>query len=732
MAGSMRFSRQRGARVQINPLMAGGTLLAITALALFLRLHLLGQNSFWGDELASVRRAQLDWQSFWELISGAPAMTLYYVVLRFWILLGDSEFTVRILSVIPAVVTLPLIYLLGKHLFDAKIGVIAALLLAVNAFHIQYSQEARSYSLLVFLVTLSSLFLIRAIERPLSGVNWAGYIGTIALAVFAHPFALLVGVAQVSSLVFLPRQKVPWGKLLASGILIGVALLPILANVVGDLVDPEAAIDSQALAWVPETSLYEIYNFATELTGQGGALLLILYLIPVLIAGITALRTWASTRASFESWKYALLLTWLFLPIIITLAYSFLIAPALVPRYLIISLPPLLILTAAGVWQIYRSLSVRHGPLGMSILLVSGVLAAGLVALSVRGISAYYTDFVKEDWRGAAALIMSEWQPGDGILFYVPSTERMIQHYFERAQPGAPKIRSLVPNGYPEKSPYIGQWHQFLLQEPNGERIAQYLPDHVERIWLVVARNRGSATRATITNELRAALSSKYQDAERWHSADNLVNVDRYSTPIPGVFGGQWEEVWRQIQLSQVTCHKLSVTMVGTDGDDHIIGTEGDNVIHTLDGNDTVNGLGGNDTICGGNGNDTLDGGEGDDTINGNSGDDIVRGGPGNDMLFGATGNDQLFGDTGDDKLAGGPGRDVLNGGVGDDTLSGGDDDDTLNGGVGDDVLNSGSGSNILDGGLGLDLCQGRGTNEDMNCETSEILEQQADSVPTP
>jgi Ca2+-binding RTX toxin-like protein len=67
---------------------------------------------------------------------------------------------------------------------------------------------------------------------------------------------------------------------------------------------------------------------------------------------------------------------------------------------------------------------------------------------------------------------------------------------------------------------------------------------------------------------------------------------------------------------------------------------------------------------------------------------------------------------------------------VGDDTLSGSDDDDTLNGGEGDDVLNSGSGSNILDGGLGLDLCQGRETNEDMNCETSEIQERQADSAP--
>jgi mannosyltransferase len=649
-------SRELYTPVQTNKAVigVGVILLAITVLALLLRLLFLGQESFWGDELASIRRAQLDRQSFWELISNVPAMTLYYVVLRFWILLSDSEFTVRILSVIPAVATIPLIYLLGRRLFDAKIGLIAALLLAVNAFHIQYSQEARGYSLLVFLLTLSSWFLIRSMERPSSGVNWAGYIVTSTLAVFAHPFALLVGLAQVSSLVFLPRRDVPWGKLFASGIIIGVALFPILGNAVGDLVGPNAAIDSQALGWVPETSLEEIYNFATELAGRGGILLLILYLVPVLITGITALRTWASTKASFESWKYGLLLTWLFLPIIITLAYSFLIAPALVPRYLIICLPPLLILSATGIRQIYRSLSVRRRPLRVSLLLVFGVLAAALVALSVRGTSAYYTEFVKEDWRGAAALIMSEWQPGDGILFYVPNTERMIQHYFERAQPGVPDIRSLVPNGYPEKSPYIGQWHQFLVQEPNRERIAQYLPDHAERIWLVMARNRGSASGVNITQELRAALRSKYQNEESWYSDGNLVNLHLYSNPTPGVFGGQWEEVWRQIQLSKVLCHKLSLTMIGTDGDDHIIGTKGDDVIHALDGDDTVNGLGGNDTICGGDGNDVLDGGEGDDTINGNSGNDMIRGGPGNNRLFGSTGDDQLFGDIGNDKLAGG------------------------------------------------------------------------------
>jgi hypothetical protein len=697
ISNNIRFSRQLGAQVQINSLTAGGTLLTITVLALFLRLHLLGQNSFWGDELASVRRAELDWNDFWQLMRGPPAMALYYALLRFWILLGDNEFTVRLLSVIPAVATVPIVYFLGKSLFDARVGLIAALLLSMNAFHLQYSQEARSYSLLVFLVTLSSLLLARGIQRPSWG-NWMGYIVASALSVYAHPFAFLVLVAQVSSLVFLSRRDLPWHKLCLSGLALAIALLPTVAPTASGFIDPDTRADATSLSWIPEISLEQVHGFAVVLSGNDSDLLFIAYLIPIFVSSVAALRTWASTRASFESWKYALLLTWLFLPIIATLTYSFLIAPALVPRYLIICLPPLLILTAAGVWQIYRSLSVRRGPLGVSLLLVSGVLAAGLVVLSVRGTSAYYTEFVKEDWRGAAALIMSEWQPGDGILFYVPSTERMIQHYFERAQPGASEIRSLVPNGYPEKSPYIGQWHQFLLQEPNRERTAQYLPDHAERIWLVLARNWSSPSRTRVTKELQAALRAKYQDVQKLRSDGNPVRVQLYSNPIPGVFGGQWQEIGGKIELSKYKCRKLPVTIVGTNGNDQITGTEGDDVIHGLDGNDTINGLGGNDAICGGNGNDVLDGGKGNDTVNGMAGDDIVRGGPGNDWVLGSDGDDQLFGDDGDDRLNGGPG------------------DDHLNGGQGDDVLNSGPGGDILDGGPGVDACQGRGSNQEIDC----------------
>ncbi len=526
----MHFSRQLGAQLQINPLATASALLAITALALFLRLHLLAQDSFWGDELFSVRRAQSDWDAFWELKRGPVAMALYYALLRFWILLGDSEFTIRLLSVIPAVATVPLVYLLGKRFFDPRVGLIAALLLALNAFHIQYSQEARSYSLLVLLVTLSSLFLARGIQRP-SWRNWMGYAVASALSVYAHPFAFLVLVAQVSSLVFLPRRSLPWNKLCLSGLALAIALLPILAPTASGFIDPDTRADATSLGWIPEISLERVHGFAVDLTGQDGDLLFIAYLIPIFVSGVTAIRTWVSARASFESWKYALLLAWLFLPIIITLGYSLLIAPALVSRYLTICLPPLTLLSAVGILQIYQTLSIRRGPLPMGAPVISGVLVVALVTLSARGVSTYYTDFAKEDWRGTASHIMSHWQPGDGILFYIPSTERMLQHYIKNSE-GAPEIRPLIPQG---------QWRGFLAEEPDRERIAQYLPDHAGRVWLVMARNHSSPSRTRVTNELHVALRNKYQDVQKLYDDGRLIKIFFYSNPVPGVFGGQWE-----------------------------------------------------------------------------------------------------------------------------------------------------------------------------------------------
>lgn len=683
-------------------------MVAITVLAALLRVLLLSENSFWHDEILSLQRAHMNDSEFGDLLRGFPNMAFYYWLLHNWVALGDSEFVVRMLSVVTAVATVIAIYFLGARLFGPQVGLISAALLAINAFHIQYAQEARSYSLVVLLLTLSSLFLVRSIQRPYWG-NWMLYAVFTILSVFTHYFGALVLVAHGVSLLFLPRQVIPWKRVMVSTSVIAIALIMPLSTFV-----PLAFADTggaSQVGWVPDVTADSVYRLALDMTGNGGdcsrrecgspistfEFVNFFYYIPILAAAGIGIRKWFVTRASFESWKFALLLAWSLLPALITLAVSFLLVNAFVNRYLIVSLVPLVILAAVGISEL-------RGLLRLRVALISAVLLVLLEAISIRGVYSYYTNFAKEDWRGISSAIASQWQPGDGMLFHVPWVEGDVKEYLTILDETPEDMDSIVPETH---------WTRFIHRpEPlDQDDIAEYLPDEPQRVWLVLAHNQTPRNRVMSTNEIREALSSKYRSV---HSTRLYrVSVELYSDPIPGVFGGQWE----QVVQADASCLGVDATIVGTYGDDTLIGTPGDDVIHGLDGNDTIYGRGGNDIICGGDGDDTIYGEEGNDIIHGGEGNDIIHGGLGNDELYGTKGDDQLFGNEGDDILSGNTGNDLLEGGEGNDTLSGNDGDDVLRGGPGNDRLAGGKGNDVLDGGPGDNSCKKSRQDSIVNCE---------------
>ena len=98
-----------------------------------LRLIALGHKSFWIDEIASVVIAQKPGAAFWHFLwHDEGNMALYYMLLRPWLHFGNSEAVVRLLSVLPGVLTIPLMYLLGKRLFGRATGMLAAAISALN------------------------------------------------------------------------------------------------------------------------------------------------------------------------------------------------------------------------------------------------------------------------------------------------------------------------------------------------------------------------------------------------------------------------------------------------------------------------------------------------------------------------------------------------------------------------------------------------------------------------
>ena len=107
-------------------------------------------------------------------------------------LFGFSEFIARTPSLIVSVISIPLLYWLGKRLFSAEVGLIAAVLLAFDPQAIGWGGRARSYSFLLFFVMLVVLFAYegvilrdRALYRRLQLLVFLG-------AVYAHNEAILL------------------------------------------------------------------------------------------------------------------------------------------------------------------------------------------------------------------------------------------------------------------------------------------------------------------------------------------------------------------------------------------------------------------------------------------------------------------------------------------------------------------------------------------------------------
>lgn len=146
---------------------------------------------------------------------------------------------------------------------------------------------------------------------------------------------------------------------------------------------------------------------------------------------------------------------------------------------------------------------------------------------------------------------------------------------------------------------------------------------------------------------------------------------------------------------------RLTLAMIGTDGNDRMVGTNADDILLGLGGNDRLIGRRGNDEIHGGPGKDVLHGGDGDDALLGDDGDDRFVGGPGNDIVYG------------------GPGSDALRGGKDSDLLEGGEGNDLLRGGAHADQLDGGLGRDRLKGGGGIDACaEGDGSDRYKSCES--------------
>ena len=460
------------------------------------------------------------WPSFLRMIWWREAnMMLYYGMLRIWLHFGWRSFFIRGLSVLLAAATLPAIYWLANLLYDRRVALIATALFAFNAFHIRYSQEARSYTLFVLLATLSSGFLVSSLrrrERP----PGRGYILSSVLAVYAHVYAVLLIAAHWLTLRYAgePSEQASdqasdqgregsHGSLKRAWKIIGIAALPMLVFVIKTGTGP--------IRWIHRPGFLDVLAFLEHFSGSDRWPLALIY-CTACTAAVWPMRARLFSRdRSWKTWRGQFLAIWLLFPVLLTLLLS-LAKPVFYDRYLIFCLPAFVILAAAGLAKL------RPGWLLAPAL-------AGVLLLSLQGVFYVYAhDFDDErDAAGAATdFILDYSKPGDAIIFHIPQIR--VPYEFFRAQ-RAEGNRSLAAQIgpeiiYPHAATYGLDFRDFKAKL-SADLLARIAPGH-SRVWVVLMYN-GPANPDPTAVLLTKTMPEWFPHVQRWQLTK--VEVRLYS-----------------------------------------------------------------------------------------------------------------------------------------------------------------------------------------------------------
>lgn len=449
----------------------------IALLGFFLRFAYLGRKSLWLDEAATYSLCRLPLHEFLRAWWAHEAnMTAYYALERVCLHLGSSEWIIRFPSAICGALAVPVMYLLGRRVLSVGAGLLAALLLAVNPAHVEYSQEARSYPMAVLFVLLASLFFVRAVQEQRRR-DWAAYVACGALAVYAHFFAALVLAAHFLSLFMRDRGALRWARTLVVFGILGLLAAPAIFFVVfrGGTMD---------LYWLAPVGVRTFWKLFAFFVGSGVKIAIAVILGS---AGLWTLRR-------FGRWPATFLIGWLFLPIVITFIAS-LHHNVFSYKYLLICMPALLIICACGAVQMRRELAIA-------------LVAILVVASLITDIGSYRKS--QEDWRGLNQFVAAAYQPGDAITFYPPYARNPFDYYHERTGPAGLEIAAPTVIG--------GDLTEDVEDIAHPEKMVTGVKN--PRVWVVWYGLSGSTGMANAATEMARALQANYVPGSKRHFAN--------------------------------------------------------------------------------------------------------------------------------------------------------------------------------------------------------------------
>lgn len=387
-------------------------LLSFTLIGTILRFYDLGFNSLWLDEATTYNIAMKSLPEIWQTTTGGEFNPpLFYWVEHFMLVFGNSEAVLRFIPALLGILTIPLIYLIGKEFMDRNTGIIAAAAVAFSPFLVFYSQEARAYSMMLFFVAAAMVFYLKALKSN-DLMNWGLFGLFSALAFWSHFYALvIIGSLFLYALYDLfPKIRNNLGAakpLICSGAVFGLICLPLIIVTIQLFAKRSASAPTFGIQG-PEIII------ATFIQISGSALAMY-FLVILFLAGI-------AEAFIIDRKKGIFLVTLTVLTFVISNFLSYRIP--MQPRYLIF-LSLVFFLAIALSHRLVLSLAATPG-------IVYGFMGI-LILVNAVTLVPYYTGYSKQDWRGFSTALQQQTRPGDFVVVVPGYNTQPLDYYYSNA-----------------------------------------------------------------------------------------------------------------------------------------------------------------------------------------------------------------------------------------------------------------------------------------------------------
>lgn len=456
----------------------------------------------------SLAMATLSWREILEISVRDVHPPLYYLLLHYWMaVVGNAALAAKYLSLGFSILTVAVLYSLGRHHGRKRLGLLAATLLAISPVHIVNAAAIRDFIPATFFATLSTYAFLMTIDTPTehpqatSNRSWMVFVLSTVAGLLTSYLNIGVLAAQMLYALSMAPSRRLWRRWLASCVAIAIMYAPwvwlALASMVDKLTKQQAirppltemiGLDAFATDALRHLTTNEFVNFDTR---PMTALYLLVPAIGFAVGWLARRKRDDGSQSQMlqHSWFFALALA-------LSLALTYVITQmwlrqGLPSRYMVVATPFFVMLVAQGLDALIRRRS----------LIMAGVLAVFLGG-SLLCLHSYHNRPPLPQWlldpQGMTTYLDTRAKSGDGVVFITLEQAGYYQSLSKRPLP----------------------WYYFLigpsyLEGDLADRIERVLPPAVvqhDRLWVMLYQNGMGPSSQHVVNWLNANAYTSGQD----------------------------------------------------------------------------------------------------------------------------------------------------------------------------------------------------------------------------